>query len=1243
MSLVGAMLDSTGLVPTIDKLKCVGQFELSLPPHPVGHILSQLSFMKPKLIPWLFLCWLTCFAFTLNVHSEQLPVKTYTTADGLAGDDVFRVFQDSHGFLWFCTSEGLSRFDGYNFTNYGSAQGLPHRIVTDIVETSSGEYWIATSGGLAKYDPAAAAPPETTAVSAGQNGTGLTARAAHSGQKFEIYFPGNNERSKKVTTLFRDRGGNIWCGTNDGLFRIEKISDRWQIKPVEIGLAAEPLAGRAVRSITEGTDRTLWVGTESGLYRLNESDGHAQRYTTRQGLPSDKIYSLMRDSAGGLWAGTPAGLCQLLDSPDHNQSIVAHVYNARNGLIHDSIVALFQSADGRLWVGTRYGLSVLTLATEGKAASVRNYTTADGLSDIKVKTIREDSVGNVWLGSESIGAMRITRDGFVSYRVADGLGHIRILSIFENLDGDIQVISGSSDGGTTDQRYLNHFDGKNFTAIRPNLGPTRFMGQSWYQAAFQDHSGEWWLATGEGLFRFPKTQDSSQLARMRPIARYTSKDGLTNDHIYRVFEDSRKDVWISAITPDRDLNKVDSTIPQGTNMLTRWERASDTFHQYTPANGVPQSAPNAFGEDNAGNLWIGFSDSYLLRYREGRFTDFSDRDGQGEGDVYGIYRDSSGRLWISYYLGGVTRIDGAETDQPRFTKYTTAQGLSSNQAGAVVEDQWGSIYIGTGRGVDRLEVPTGHIRHYTMADGLIGPAVHAAHRDRDGNLWFATLRGLSRLSPQADRAGLPSPPIRIIAVGVNSEPQPISDLGETEMAKLELNSNQNQIQIEFVGLGFGSGESLRYQYKLEGSNSDWSAPSLQRTVNYASLAPGGYRFLVRSVNSDGQSSVQPASVAFTIWSPVWRRWWFVTLAVLLIALAVFALIRNRITRLKALRESENRFRTLAETASDAIITIDERSIIIYVNDATENIFGYSIAQMMGADLTMLMPEYLRHLHHAGLGRYVETGHKHIAWEAVELPGLHQSGREIPLELSFGEFTKDGRRYFTGIIRDISERKRAEEALRRTREERLIELELVRKRIARDLHDDIGSSLTQISLLSEVVSQRLNRDDSLITQPLTTIATASRELVDSMSDIVWAINPQKDQLSDLVQRMRGLASDNLTNSNMKLRFRAPDTEENIRLGANLRREVFLVFKESLNNIVKHSGGTEVDIEFRVAPNSLFLSVSDNGRGFDLSEESDGHGLVSMRERIREMGGTLDMTSQAGSGTTITMTIPMTDQA
>ncbi|HKQ99313.1 MAG TPA: GAF domain-containing protein [Pyrinomonadaceae bacterium] len=130
---------------------------------------------------------------------------------------------------------------------------------------------------------------------------------------------------------------------------------------------------------------------------------------------------------------------------------------------------------------------------------------------------------------------------------------------------------------------------------------------------------------------------------------------------------------------------------------------------------------------------------------------------------------------------------------------------------------------------------------------------------------------------------------------------------------------------------------------------------------------------------------------------------------------------------EARRESEERFRTLAETASDAIITIDEESRITYVNRAGQTIFGHTVEEMTGADLTMLMPDYLRHLHRAGLKRYVETGEKHITWDGVELTGLHRDGHEILVEISFSEFAKNNKRYFTGIVRDITERKRAEEA------------------------------------------------------------------------------------------------------------------------------------------------------------------------------------------------------------------------
>jgi two-component system, LuxR family, sensor kinase FixL len=487
------------------------------------------------------------------------------------------------------------------------------------------------------------------------------------------------------------------------------------------------------------------------------------------------------------------------------------------------------------------------------------------------------------------------------------------------------------------------------------------------------------------------------------------------------------------------------------------------------------------------------------------------------------------------------------------------------------------------------------------------------------------------------------PPILINGLRVEGVTYSVSDLGALEIPYLELGANENQMEIDFFGLSFGLGEALRYQYKLEGADQDWQPLTDLRTVNYASLSPGTYRFVVRAVNTDGAMSESPATFAFKILPPIWRRWWFVTLAAVLVVGLIFAIDRYREARLRAVKESEDRFRTLAETASDAIITINEKSNIIFVNPAAEKVFGYRASEMLGRDLTMLMPEYLRHLHSAGFGRYLQSGQRHISWEAVELPGLHKSGREIPLEISFGEFTRNERHFFTGVARDITERKRAEEALRRSREERFSEIEQVRKRIATDLHDDIGSSLTQISILSEVARRGLARDESSHREPLSMIASASRELIDSMSDIVWAINPQKDQLSDLTQRMRLFASDILTARNIKFRFSAPGADQDVRIGANMRREVFLIFKESVNNLVRHSGCTEAEIEFHIEDEWLALRVSDNGAGFDLSRQSDGHGLMSMRERARDSGGDFEVLSGKGDGTTVKLKLPFSSGA
>jgi signal transduction histidine kinase len=207
---------------------------------------------------------------------------------------------------------------------------------------------------------------------------------------------------------------------------------------------------------------------------------------------------------------------------------------------------------------------------------------------------------------------------------------------------------------------------------------------------------------------------------------------------------------------------------------------------------------------------------------------------------------------------------------------------------------------------------------------------------------------------------------------------------------------------------------------------------------------------------------------------------------------------------------------------------------------------------------------------------------------------------------------------------------------RFRLQQLLELERVRTRIASDLHDDIGSSLTQIAIMTEVV----RRQNGHSAEPLARIADLSRELVDSMSDIVWAINPKRDQLSDLIQRMRRFASDVLEAADIEVNFRVLPEHSDAPLHADMRRELFLIFKESINNVARHAQCSQVEIVVELKGSQLSMQIHDDGMGFRPEQgDGQGHGLANMRERARRLGGDAAITSEPGKGTALALMVPL----
>ena len=1051
---------------------------------------------RPSVAPYVTLLpvALMLTAAASAVYAQQLPVRIYTTADGLAHDHVRRIVLDSRGFLWFCTTQGLNRFDGQRFIEYSTRDGLGSASVFDVLETREGDYWVATEAGVSRF-------------ARGQvNRDGVARSPAGPAQLFTNHSVGTGA-ANIANVLYQDRAGRLLVGTNDGAVQIEEARDgRVTFRRLDLGFEGPPNGTLHVHAFLEDAEGSLWIGTSRGVMRRLPGGGNIVEHRLAPAGQPDYVRALLQDKDGRIWVGHRFGLLAFV--PESHKVVAARqapsaarfaardagrFLDARQVPLPDAPGSAYRydtaiggkgvrdvhaAPDGELWFAQIDGLGHF----DGRRFRV--YSIDHGITGDALNTITPDANGSLWIGTDTNGASRLDRSGFTTYSIEKRAERGRVAAISENRQGTLYVIDGHTGA-------INFFEDNRFVSVRSNVPESvARVSRGFRRIAIEDHRGDWWVPTAAGLYRFPAVDDVRQLARVRPRAVYTTRDGLTGDRVYHVFEDSRGDIWLG-------------TNPSGQDVVTRWQRRTGSFQRYSTADGLRTAtdvhfgAASAFAEDAAGNVWIGFSGGGLARFAAGVFTFFTAADGVPAGELRHLFFDSRGRLWIGSHTRGVSRADTPATARPQFRTYTVGDGLASDSVRSIAEDHWGRIYLGTARGVDRLDPDTGRIRHFTTDDGLSNNEIYSALRDRHGALWFGTLNGVSRFVPQREGPAQP-PGILIDGLRIAGAVFPLPELGVSAITTPALAARQNSLQIDVLSLGARVGGNRSYQYRLEGADGEWSDPTATRTVFYSNLAPGRYRFTVRAIDGDHQVSAIPAAVNFQILPPMWQRWWFLTAALLTVGVGAQALYRYRVRR-------------------------------------------------------------------------------------------------------------------------------------------LLELERVRTRIATDLHDDIGSSLSQIAILSEVVRQRVGGREESVREPLSQITGASSELMDTMSDIVWAIDPRKDHLSDLTQRMRRFCSDVFTARHIAFEFHAPEAARDIELGADVRRQVFLIFKESVHNVVRHSSCTRAAVTFSASREQISLRITDNGTGFDTARQGDGHGLSSMRKRTQELGGTLQVVSKDAEGTTVTLQV------
>ena len=631
-----------------------------------------------------------------SANAERLPVRVFTTEDGLANNRVNRGTTDANGFLWFATGEGVSRFDGARFESFGTADGLPAATSHDVLGTPDGHLFVATDGGLAVLDLArASVRPRFIALT-----------------------------NDATDCVIRDASGVIWAGTQKGLVRYEN----GRIERIAIP--------RGVISIAyDARDRSLWLGTFSGLVHRSSAGALEHWRVGPRDEEDDRVFRVLLARDGTLWIGHVGARVLAVTLPLASTTQPLWEVDTIRHLTPAGAARrdLFEDSSGMIWIGTSGQLG----RWNGHALEVISDASLGGAGAPTPSA--EDSEGNMWFGTDAQGVVRLARNGFMFYDTSDGLDSRNAYGFAEPPDGPVHVITlniGHS---------LARFDGGRFTSVLPHA-PPGLLGWGQSQTVAIDREHRWWYPTGYGALRFPAVEHLEQLATTQPRV-YADLPGRD---VLRLFADSRGDVWISTMSRT-GLARWDHVTDRTVTLRDGWpgdvatafaeDLHGDVWigyadgHVVRARDDVPHELPveitgniGAVLIDAAGRLWIASDETGVTRIDDVEHP--SPRSYRasaiGSDQALALVEDH-GRIYVGT-TRGIARID-PRTDE--IVHYGAEDGLRNDYIVAAFHSRDGSLWFGSKGGAARLvpredlvnpSVPV-YITHLSLAGKPVATAV----------------------------------------------------------------------------------------------------------------------------------------------------------------------------------------------------------------------------------------------------------------------------------------------------------------------------------------------------------------------------------------------------------------------------------------------------------------------------------------------------------------------------------------
>lgn len=1148
----------------------------------------------------------------------QAPTPRFTsltTEQGLSHNAVRCILQDSQGFMWFGTQNGLNRYDGYTFTIYRHRRSDPNslssNVITALYQDRAGTLWIGTIAGLDSL-------------------AGGTARFDH--------YPAIGEQ---VSEIYEDAAGNLWIGTEGaGLFRYDRAADQFT-QYLHTSSDPHSLSHNNVSSIYEDSAGMLWVGTTHGglnafdpvtltfaRYQHTTADPHSLSY--------DRVTAIYEDRSGVLWVGTgddyevEVGGLNAFERNTGRFTRYLHDPQDRHSLSHNDVKAIHEDQTGALWIGTDDGLNVLDRTANTFVRYHHDPLDPHSLADGRITAIYEDHNGTLWFGTDASGISKYARvkEKFMRLQpdplTANSLSGAVIGALYEDRTGDAgeYTLWIGIHGGGLDRydRATGQFTHYSHTADDPHS-----LGHDHVKALYEDHEGVLWVGTNQGLDRYDRATGE--------FTHYVHDPGdpgsLSRGAVKVILEDHTHALWIGTEDPG-SINRLDIT----TGTFTRYE--------HDPAD--PNSFINTYGvraiyEDPAGDLWLGTYNG-LVHFDPdaGKFTQYlHDPDNShslSHNFVWSIYEDPDRNLWIGT-AEGLNRLDRA-TGQ--FAVYTMEDGLPNDGVMCILGDPQGNLWLGTdGGGLSRFNPWTETIKNYDVSDGLASNVtmLGVCHRGRSGEMFFGTLDGVTAFYPDSVKDNPYVPPIVLTAFRKFDETVEF-DTPLAEVEEITLSYRDNFFAFEFAALDYTDPARNQYAYQLEGFDKDWIYCGTRRYASYTNLPPGEYTFRVKGTNNDGIWNEEGRAVRVIITPPFWQTWWFRILAGAIGLGVVFAVVGARMRYAAVLRQSEAQFRALFENAPLGVFELDMTSTpprITRANRQSERVYGWSTAALTSASLGSIFPPDAwptleRTLYALGPGETI----------TVESTGLRQDGTAFPIRISATGGTGHDLKRAILAIEDITAEKH-----RRSEEEAIDE---ERRRIAREIHDGLAQDLAGLRFRVRLWHTLVDDDPAQMHVELDGLRDLLREKIHDVRRSIFALRPVALDELGFYPALRQFIGEFGEQNQLYVDMRVAGPPE--RLPAFLEPVLFRIIQESLNNAGKHAHAQTIRIALDLtSPAVVALSIRDDGVGFDpamLDQASQRRhlGLKQMRERVENLKGAFEVHSQLGSGTEIQVILPLTGE-